>query len=158
MKPEQIEALKSLKGSRIVTLTAETIQKVRQGTKNNPSPYRDKEVVKKAKVNGIINSRYANSVNNQRAREGNTEFFTPQPRKWGTRRKGTPFVDHKDKVYLEVKVEKVLDSEYFVDGVKVTLESVREYLPKKSQPETQETEKAVLVADYNLENIKEIKF
>lgn len=154
---KQVEEIQKLKGSRIVTLVAETDARVKQGTKNNPSPFRGKNVIKRSKVNGLIgNWKYANSVNNQRAREGNQDFFEPQPRKWGERRKGTPFVDHKGKVYLEVKIEKVLEKEYFVDGVKTPNEEVEEYITEKKQAKTQETEKPILIADYNLKNIKEI--
>ena len=151
------QMLAEQKGAKPVTFIAETDARVKQGTKNNPSPFRGKNVTKRAKVNGMIGWIYANSVNNQRAREGNEDFFVAHPRKWGERIKGTPLVEYKDRQYLEVKVEKVLSTEYFVDGEPVDIETLKPFLPVKNQSARQETEKAILIADYAVDNIVSIR-
>jgi len=145
------------KGAKPVTIVAETDPKVKVGTAKNPSPYRGKTVIKRAKVNGMIGWIYDNSVNNQRAREGNQEFFEVQPRKWGERIKGTPLVEYKGKFYLEVKVEKVISTEYFVDGELVPTAEIKPYLPVKSKPKNQGTEKVIPCSDYWLGNIRSIR-
>lgn len=152
-----IDILAQQKGAKPVTITAETDPKPRQGTKNNPSPFRGKTVVKRARVNGMIGWDYSNSVNNQRAREGNEEFFEVHPRTWGERIKGSPLVEYKGKHYLEVKVQNVLSTEYFVDGELIDEETIKPFLPVKKPSARQETEKAILIADYSLDNIVAIR-
>jgi len=149
--------LKEQKGSKPATIVAETEPKVKQGTVNSPSPFRGKKVVKRSRVNGFIGWIYKNSVTNQREREGNLESFTPEPRKWGERIQGTPLVHYNGKTYLELKVENVLDTVYFVDGVETSVEDLKDYLPKPRQAKTQQTEKPIILADYNLDNIRSIK-
>ena len=83
----------------IVTVLTTTKTKLNKGTGRNQPPahaFYDK-TEKHAKVNGMINWTYENSVNNQRAREhegdiADLEHFEALPRKWGVRVKGTPFV------------------------------------------------------------------
>ncbi len=110
-------------------------------------------------VNGIINFIYANSVENQREREGlDLEEFKPQPRQWGNRILNTPLVRHKGRYYLEVKVENVVETTYVnSNDDEVEREEIDEFLYSSSQPSTQKTEKEIVLRDYKIENLEQIK-
>ena len=147
-------ALLERKGTTFVTIVAETDPKLRK--RGNPYAGR---VTKRSRVNGAIGWIYGNGVNRQRVREGLEPDFTAHPRKWGERIKGTPFVEHKGNTYLELKVERVLGTEYLLDGKTIDRSLIEEWLPKrKPEGERQQVESPVILRDYNLANIKAIAF
>jgi|MDTC01.1.fsa_nt_gb hypothetical protein len=149
-------ALTSRKGASFVTLLAETVPAMRKT--NNP--FLDR-VTKRSRVNGAIGWIYPNGVNRQRIREGGEPDFEAFPRKWGERIKGTPFVEHKGKTYLELKVENVLGTEWFLDGEPISpedREAVNAFIPTKVEGARQQVENPVILRDYNLANIREITF
>lgn len=149
------EILLRVKGATVVSLVTET-DPVLVKPKSNPLSGRLK---KESYVNGMIGWNYQNSVNNQLAREGQEADFVAHPRKWGERIKGTPLVRHNGKVYLELKVEKVFNTRYLLDGVEVSRESIAKYLPahKPDDSGRQGTDKAVILRDYNLDNVKQLR-
>lgn len=116
------------------------------------------QVFKRARVNGVVNFRYANSVNRQRIREALAANFIAAGRKWGTHVVGTPFIVHVTKagewkLYLEVKVERSLGYEYLdAQGNEIPKEQVHFYLPQKSESR-QGVEKEVILRDYDVQNI-----
>ena len=117
-RSELISVLMEKRGAFFVSLIAETIPKLRK----TGNPYKD--VTKLVNVLGQLNWIYSNSVNNQRAREGNDDFFVPVKRVWGERLRRedktyTPFVIHKGKYYLELKIQKYLSEQYFSDGKEI---------------------------------------
>ena len=147
-------ALLERKGTTFVTIIAETDPKLRK----RGNPYAGK-VTKRSRVNGAIGWIYGNGVNRQRIREGLEPDFEAFPRKWGERIKGTPFVEHKGNTYLELKVERVLGTEYLLDGEPIDRSLIEEWLPKrKPEGERQQVENPVILRDYNLANIKAIAF
>lgn len=117
-------------------------------------------VTKIARVNGMIGWSYGNSVNNQRAREGQVKLdFQPLPRKWGDRIKGTPLVEYKGNFYLEFKVQKVLDIRYVRDrdGQVLTYAEFAPWVPVRNQSKRQKTQKEVRVTDYGMDKLLTIK-
>lgn len=139
------------------------------GVTDIPNPYRGK-VHKVAHVNGVINWRYANAVNNQRMREGqptddegNVEHFEALPRKWGQRISRddgtiTPLVEHKGRHYLELKVERSLGHEYRDgEGNVYDDETINPWLRKRSKSARQMTDKEIILRDYALDSINEIR-
>jgi hypothetical protein len=142
-----IENLSQNKGARIVTLITKTQPRLTKGHNLG-------EVFKVSRVNVVINFNYSNSVNRQMGREGMEQDFVAQPRKWGVRIAGTPFVSHNDKLYLEAKIEKSLDHRYedekgdVIDSAKVT-----PFLPASRKPFTQTQEKEIMLRDYDMNNI-----
>lgn len=150
---ELVQILRKRNGSTIISLKACTDARLRKT--NNPNG----KCWKMADLVGVIGWSYANSVNNQRAREGNEEHFEALPRPWGERISGTPLVEYKGKFYLEVKVERVLNVEYIrdSDGEIVTYDQVVMFLPDKRFNERAETEKNIYPTDYAVDNIREIK-
>lgn len=152
--------LLSRKGANFVSFESETDARLRKT--GNPFG----EVRKTSKVNGVINWEYAGAVNRQREREGRpvgddgeVELFEPKPRKWGTRIKGTPFVENNGKLYVEVKVERTLAAPTYrdADGHELTAEQVAPFMPKRKKSSRQGVDKEVVLRDYSLGNIRRIK-
>lgn len=147
-------ALASRKGTSFITIVALTDPRMRK--RGNPYIGR---VLKRSTVNGAIGWIYQNSVNRERARENLEPDFEAFPRKWGQRIKGTPFVEHKGKTYLELKVERAISTEYLLDGQVVDKSVIEEWLPKrKPEGERQEVDRPIILRDYDLANIKAITF
>ena len=165
---ELIDLLDARRGAEFVTITARVdarlVKKDRET--GEPNPYAG--ATKVSRVNGLINWCYANSVNNQRKREDVEGEFVPESRRWGQRRfvnaagepvydrsasvRLSPFVDHKQAVYLEMKVERSLGHQYeAVDGSPLTDEQVAPYLPARSSSSRQEVENPVILRDYTLD-------
>lgn len=154
-KNELEAALASVKGNTFATLVTVTSARA----KKTGNPYG--EVFKLSRVNVSLGWHYGNAVNRQLEREGKPADFTPQPRKWGERRNGTPLVDHKGKTYAEAKPERSLGYKYFciVNGKVrfLTKGEVKPFLPKPSKPATQDgLEKEIRCRDYALDSIRKI--
>ena len=150
-----VDLLKESKGAKIVTLITQTEPKMRK----TDNPYIGK-VIKVSRVNGMIGWNYSNSVNNQREREGMEADFQAKPRHWGERIEGTPLVEHKGNYYIELKVERSLGHSYqFTDGTPLTDEQVEElqgFMPKPRKPQTQQTDKTIILRDYRLDTIMQL--
>lgn len=149
-----IATLSANKGTTMITIVASVEPQMRK----TANPYFGR-VEKVSKVNGVIGWQYENSVNLQRTREGNEADFESMPRTWGTRIAGTPLVNHKDRYYLELKVEHVLDTMYFVDGLPATDEQIagiKSFMPEKKESARQEVEKVIILRDYALDSIVSI--
>lgn len=152
---ELVRMLSDNKGANIVTVVTKTEPKMRK----TGNPFVGK-VFKVSRVNGMIGWNYANSVNNQREREGNTDTFVAEPRKWGQRIDGTPLVEHKGTFYVELKVEKSLDSKYIdLAGKELdsdTLAEVKTFIPQRQRAATQQTVKEIILRDYKVASIVSI--
>lgn len=141
-------------GAQIITITTET-------DPGKSLKYKNK-VVKRSRVNGVINWHYQNAVNRQRQREYKEQDFKVKPRKWGTRIPLSPCIQHNGNVYLEMKVENVHGTEYFAKHgntlIPTTKEEVSEYLKKRTNySEAQDLDKEVILRDYKLSSIIEIR-
>lgn len=146
------------KGATAITIVARTEPKMRK----TGNPFGTGEVFKVARVNGMIGWNYANSINNQRIREGNTADFVAHKRTWGERIDGTPLVEHKGNHYLEMKVEKSLDHRFEdSNGNELddsTVDMVKTYLPTPRQAASQQTEKPIILCDYKVSGILSITY
>lgn len=137
-----LENLLTKKGAQIITIEALV-----------PKVAKKKKYFKKSVVNGVINWNYQNSVNRQKERENKEGDFKAEPRKWGERILGTPLVRHKNKLYLEIKVQRALSTEYQDENGN----QIEKPEPQtKQQHSRQGLEREVILRDYLLENIKSI--
>lgn len=144
--------LRNIHGSTPVTLVTITYPAVKK-----TGLLSGKTVEKWSRRNCIIGFIYGNSVNYQRERENKTPDFTALPRKWGQRIQGTPLVEHNGNVYLETKVQRVLDSQYVVDGRFVADYEVEPHLRAGSGDDgRQDLENPVVLRDFKLENIMSV--
>jgi len=159
---ELIATLLTRRGASVVSIIAKTEPKFRKKLDGQPNPYIG-DVIKTSHVNGMMNWRYENAVNAQREREGNGEHFTAHARKWGqrlSREDGTitPLVEHKGKHYLELKVERSLSHQYSgQDGTIHDDETINPWLLARSKSKRQETEKEIIVRDYAVDSIHQIR-
>lgn len=182
-RDELRDVLFSVKGARVVTITARTKPDMVGGKK---CPLAGLEKV--SLVNGIINFSYENAVDAQRYRETDdvelVEKFTPEPRRWGSRlyaadtvqsgkHRMLPLVDKlrhdqpyfsfedikqtpSDRLYLELKVQKSLGHVYYLDDVEVSHSDAEEHIRKPSPSATQQVEREVILRDYALVNIQQL--
>ena len=166
-------------GTTIVTLVAHTDPRMvkKDRASGEPNPYLG--AIKIATVNGIIGWRYANAVNNQRQREANPQtietaeavpVFDALARTWGEKAKeveidgitialeSNPFINHKNVLYLEIKCERAIEVSYVLVGQKIDVEILRPYLPlHKSESKRQQVEREIVLRDYRLDNIRELR-
>jgi hypothetical protein len=156
-KPEFIAKMQEFRGASMGTIVWHRTLKDRElkAPKTNGTSGR---IAKSGKTMVVFNHTYGSSVNRQRLREGRAADFQPNQRKWGERIEGTTLVYHKGRHYLEVKVERALQTQWWLDGKPVDLETVKPYLSKKSwgnedTAEHQGTAKAVILRDFDVDNI-----
>jgi hypothetical protein len=145
-KTELIDLLSKVKGTTPISIETTTVPKIKAG---NPFT----ALKKVSKVAGLIGFIYGNSVNNQREREGVSTDFKPEERKWGQRILHSPLVKHKDKYYLELKVQGS-SSEYFDNETRVNSEDVKPFYYSNSS--RQGVNKEVILRDYDINNISRI--
>lgn len=131
-----VENILSFPQCRALTILTQTTVKIKKA-----APF--KEVVKESVVNGMVNTIYANAMS-----KATGEDFTPQPRKWGVRVSGKPFIEHKGKKYLEMRVLRA-KSKYFADGKEISVQELAPYLQKSS-------DHPVTWRDYSFDSIKEV--
>ena len=133
----------------------DTITKVSlKGGKKNPMKDR---VTKRASNQKVMifstNEGYENKVKRHLKKEGkDPESFEVQPRKWGTRRKDQPLVDHKGKVYIEVIFVSPGKIEYLLDGKEINKDDIIGLEPKKEAEQGGVDEK-VIIRTYALDSI-----
>lgn len=144
-------------GTKIASIVTRTTPKMRK--KGNPF---FGNCLKIAKSNVIINpsdSGYENSVNRQRTREEKEPNFEAEPRLWGNKLTGIPFIAHINRVgeantYFWVKVERVIWVRY-VDSEAKYLDSdeVESYITDGPESTRQGTNKSIVVRNYKSENV-----
>lgn len=160
-RTELTAILNSLGGATICTIDAKTTPDLLK--RGNPYAGR---VCKISRVNGLLNWIYGAAVNRQREKEGQpldeygrVEHFQVAPRQWGQRLEKTPFVMYRDKLYVEVKVQKSLGHQYRdIETNDIIPDSLLEpFLPKRSEGKRQELENPIVLRDYSLESITGIQ-
>lgn len=157
----QIERIMNeVNGTTFVGLDTETPVKL-AGGKKNPLQGR---VTKRVTGSNVMvfqnnsNSGYGQMVERRLEREGkDPSSFSLQPRKWGERRVGSPFVDHKGKLYLEVIFLSAGEAEYLVDGEVADPATIEGLPPRKEEAEQGGLNNKVIIRTYNVENIRRVR-
>lgn len=160
-----LSGIRGAKMCTIVTHTEPVMNKFDREERKNPNPFLG-AILKETRINVTLNFNYTNSVNNQRAKEGNEEEFVAEPRKWGERVAGTPFVTHTKKgqhnteVYVEAKANGAPQSvRYFAkdNNADIPVEHLKPFMPEKSSnAEHQGVEKEIIVRDFKFNSIVEM--
>ena len=148
------DILASIRGAKFATIT--TLTDVAMRKTNNPYA----GLVKKlSSMNVTLNFIYRNSVNAQRAKEGNQEEFVPHERKWGKKIQGTMFVEHKGEFYVEAKMNGAPQNVvYLLENEVIEKEVISEFLPaKSSNKEHQGVEKEIVLRDFKMASIVGLK-
>ena len=151
--------LRKLEGNTFIGLTTETDVKLTGGKKNPLQGRITKRTVSSVQIFTNKNgSAYAAKVQRGLDKEGNGVVFELSPRAWGERIEGTPFVTHKGVDYLEVIFNKVISTEYFLDGnVSIKVEDIDGLPAKKPEGEQGGLEDKVIIRTYKLDSIQEIR-
>jgi hypothetical protein len=163
-RQEFIKKINDLKGAHFVTIFYETQVKMnkfaREKDKNGnkiPNPYFEK-IMKRAKVNGQINFNYENAVNNRREKEGTDRDFQSKGLNWknATKEHNKSIIEKDGKFYLQFRIIKVLDSEYFEKGTnkKIDKSQLKDYLPPSNNSGSQGVDEAIKIININIDNIK----
>lgn len=167
--PELQRVLESARGPQFATIVARTDARL----KKTGNPFAG-TVWKISRVNGVIGFDYEASVRRQQLRESGEADFQVQARAWGQKvvptavlpgparlRRGV-LVAYNEKLYLELKVERVFETRYETDGGDaVTREQVAPFLPKRARgaaAASQGVIKEIILRDYKLDGIRSITF
>lgn len=147
------ELVSARRGAQFITLHTRTVPDMLKT--NNPFYG---QIEKLAKVNGVANWIYENAVNNQRIREELEPDFEAIPRCWGARVPGLPLVinDGGDKLYLELKVQSVLEETYLHKGKTIAYEEIQCFLRPARESSRQGVEREIILRDYTLTAIEKI--
>lgn len=153
--------LQKINGCEFAGIDTETSVVLRNG-KRNILQGRVTKVVTGSNVMLFSNTNsngYENAVKKRLAQEGkDPESFQLSPRKWGQRISGTPFVQHNDKLYIEVIFIKAGTSKYLVDGVETDRNQIEGLETDKQEGEQGglSDEKKVIIRTYSIDSIKRI--
>lgn len=147
------DSLSRLTPATIISFLAETEVPLKKD--GNPLYGKVKKI---SRVNGVIGGwNYTKAVNNQRKKEDKPTDFQAFPRKWGNRILQSALVQHKEKCYLEVKVQSSNIVKFFnkETGEEIASEHVVPFYREQSKSR-QEVDKEIVLRDYALISIKEI--
>jgi len=154
-----LAALKQLNGAAIAAIDTLTPVKLTGGKKNEMQG----KIYKKVSGSNImffcnLNSNgYENMVNRRLASEGK-EPFTLNPRAWGERVTGTPFVSHKGSLYVEaIFLKAPTKIEYLYNGEPIDQDKIIGLPGVKEEGYQGNLENKVIIRTYHLENITSLK-
>lgn len=152
---ELVDLLKEVKGPTPATIIATSVLKM----KKTDNPYYN-DVMKTQESNLFINFNYANSVNKRLVKEGKEADFVPKERRWGKRISGTPLVEHKENFYLEVGflTKNKPKVSYTYKNEEIDKTKFEEFLSASSKTSRQGLEAEVVMRDFKIESIDEIRF
>lgn len=151
--PQLRARLNRVSESMPIGMTAVTTPEMRK--KNNPF---FGHVAKITRVNGWINWRYAKSVNRQRTREHKPADFRALVRSWGTRVKQTPLIQHGELYYLDVKIQQ--RHVIYLDlrtRTEIPWPQIKPFVRPPQKNLRQNLERDVILRDYHVENIAELR-
>jgi len=157
------DMIAGLKACTAISIETETEPKLLKKGRDTGEPCPYEAIGKIGVMAGLIGVDYSKSVNNQLGREDKNLDFVPHERKWGELMENRMLVRHTNKqgetnYYLQIFV-KTADTPIYVWGrTEVQKSEIEEYLPKKSDPKTQDAlDKKVVLRDINLNNIRMIR-
>lgn len=140
--------LKDLSGNTFIGLTTETTPKLTGGKKNAMQGRVIKRTVSSVQ---IFTNQTTNAYENKRKKAD--ADFQLSPRAWGERVKGTAFVTHKGKDYIEVIFNKVIETAYYLDGATIAKDEIEGLPASRPASETDD----VVIRTYGLDSIREIR-
>lgn len=125
------------------------------------------KLLKISRVQGIAGKSvsYSSAVNRRLEKAGLPETFEAAPRKWGSRIENTAIVEHKGNLYLEIIALRCLSTVYVIAGPNgnriVRKNQIERFLrpvaESARQSEAGLEEKQVILRDYRIDRIREIR-
>lgn len=156
------EIISTIKGTTFAGI--DTITEVKlKGGKKNPFQGRVQKKTTGANVmlyNDSSKNVYGNMVKNRMIKEGkDPDTFELKPRTWGVRVENSPFIEHKDKFYLECIFISPGKSVYLVDGIETPKEEIEGLETEKKVSETSQggIENKVILRTFSLDSIQEVR-
>lgn len=152
---KQINEIIEVKGCTFIGFDTETTVKLTGGKKNS---LQGKVTKRTFGLTGMVfsdkeSSGYENKVNRELAKLGITDTFKAGSSRWGTHILGTPFVEHKDNMYLQVILTgSSKETKYYVEGIETSIDEI-EGLPKQRPSKNN-----VNCKRYNINNIKKLRY
>lgn len=144
----------------IVTKTLLKMNKKDVATKSKPNPYGNVWKIQTKRV--VLNPKYEQAVNEQRAVEDKSEDFVAKERKWGVPI-GSGMLMKDGSFYLKMIVKSVENALYaFVQtdpndvSHLVDYELLRPFVPGQSAPKSQGVDEAVKFCSVGMENVLHI--
>ena len=153
------QAFENVNGASFIGLDTETDVKLKGGKKN---PLQGKVTKRTIGANVMVfqninGSGYGKMVARRLAKEGkDPASFELQPRKWGQRIEGTPFIEHKGQVYVEVIFLSAGVSQHLVDGVVVDPSTIDGMPGTKEESVQGGLDNKVIIRTYKANSIKRV--
>lgn len=148
----------NVNGTTFVSIDTETEVKLKGG-KSNPHQGRVTKRVTGSVVMVFQNKSangYDNMVRRRLQQEGkDPQSFTLQPRKWGRRLQGVPFVEHNGNHYVEVIFLHPGKTQYLLDGKPVSKDDIID-LPVRKEATQGGLDNKVIIRTYAAASIKGI--
>lgn len=156
------ELVSTIKGTSFAGIDTLTEVKLKGGKKN---PFQGRVQKKTTGANIMLyndssKNVYGNMVKKRMLEEGkDPETFELKPRAWGTRIENSPFIEHKDKYYLECIFVSPGKSVYLVDGVETPKEEIEGLETEKKVSETSQggIENKIILRTFSLDSIEEVR-
>lgn len=166
---ELIEKLNDFKGAQIISIDSVTEVKLLGGQKN-PMQGKIKKVNVGAQMMIFKNAKgYQNMVNRRLKKQSSDDLttiqlfeaiansgFEPGPRQWGQRIEGTPFVEHKEKLYLECIFIKSGKSTYLLGDQEIKKEDIIGF-PEKTEGNQGGLINKVIIRTFAIDSIIRIR-
>jgi hypothetical protein len=159
---KEIEKVKGTTFCGLTTLTAVTLK----GGKKNEMQGRVTKKMEDANVMLFSNTEdpgYVSIVRKRMIAEGkDPDTFTPKPRAWGQRMGNSPFIEHKDKHYLECFFVSKGKVTYYLDNEEIPKEKIEglDEKPEKTEKEIESQggiENKVVIRTFAIESIESLK-
>ena len=150
------QVLETVNGGSFISMDTVTIPKLKGG-KSNPMQGRIRKHNKGASIMVFQNKKanaYDNMVKRRLLAEGkDPDLFKLSPRAWGTRLQGTPLVEHKGALYLEVIFLASGDTSYTLDDQPIKPEDIEGLDLGKPEGKQGGLDNKVIIRTFKLDSI-----
>jgi hypothetical protein len=156
------KVLDNVNGSSFISMDTTTIPKLKGG-KKNPMQGRVRKHNHGASIMVFQNKKtnaYDNMVKRRLLSEGkDPDLFKLSPRAWGTRLQGTPLVEHKGALYLEVIFLASGKTSYTLDGQPIDRNDIEgfEWPHEKEEGKQGGLDDKVIIRTFKLDSVDRIK-
>lgn len=148
--------LDNVNGGSFISMDTTTTPKL-LGGKKNPMQGRVRKHNKGASIMVFQNKKtnaYDNMVKRRLLAEGkDPDLFKLSPRAWGTRLQGTPLVEHKGALYLEVIFLASGQTSYTLDGQPIDKANIQGLNDKPAEGKQGSLEDKVIIRTFKLDSI-----
>lgn len=150
------ELLSNVNGGSFISIDTSTTPTL-LGGKKNPMKGRIQKHNKGASVMVFQNKKanaYDNMVKRRLIAEGkDPELFKLSPRRWGTRLQGTPMVEHKGALYIEVIFLKSGQTSYTLDGQPIDKADIEGLNDKPNTGKQGGLDNSVIIRTFKLDSV-----